>query len=50
MSIAVFIKSESGDSYLYNFENEVDPQGQAAAICPEDPEHWGEYMEAKSYE
>lgn len=45
IATAVFIKTESGDSYLFNFAgdlNESQAEKKAESLCPEYPEHWSE--------
>lgn len=49
MSIAVYIKSDSGDDYLYCFENEENARDQAEALCDEEPDCWLTYMEESSW-
>lgn len=46
MATAVYIKSESCDTYLYCFSQELTEQEakmEAMRECPEHPDHWAEF-------
>lgn len=45
IATAIFIKTESGDVYTYNFSgdlSEAQASKKARASCPEYPEYWSE--------
>ena len=53
IATAVYIKTESGDSYLYSFAGELSESQamrKAESVCPEYPEHWYEFKTTWAYE